>query len=48
MLHATPGQRADCAIGRYGLHWESIDEDISIEGLLAGRGDMTNRSQTAT
>ena len=21
----------------YGIHWESLDEDISIEGLLAGR-----------
>jgi hypothetical protein len=24
-----------------GLHWDEIDEDISVEGLLAGRGDMT-------
>lgn len=24
-----------------GLHWEELDEDISVEGLLAGRGDMT-------
>jgi hypothetical protein len=42
LLHATPEQRAACDIGRYGLHWESIDEDISIAGLLAGRGDMTH------
>jgi hypothetical protein len=48
LLRATQGQRADCTIGRYGLHWESIDEDISIERLLASRGDMTNPSQTAT
>ena len=27
--------------GHAGLHWEAIDEDISIAGLLAGRGDMT-------
>jgi hypothetical protein len=47
LLHATPEQRAACDIGHDGLHWESIDEDISIEGLLAGRGDMTNRSQLA-
>jgi len=45
LLHATPQQRADYRIGASGngLHWESIDEDISIEGLLAGRGDMTHR-----
>jgi Protein of unknown function (DUF2442) len=24
-----------------GLHWKDLDEDISVEGLLAGRGDMT-------
>lgn len=47
LLHATPEQRAACDIGRYGLHWETIDEDISIEGLLASRGDMTHRSRLA-
>jgi hypothetical protein len=43
LLHATPEQRADCRIGVTGggLHWEDLDEDISVEGLLAGRGDMT-------
>ncbi|MDR2212412.1 MAG: DUF2442 domain-containing protein [Pseudomonadales bacterium] len=41
LLHATAAQRAACDIGRYGLHWEAIDEDISIAGLLAGRGDMS-------
>jgi hypothetical protein len=43
LLHATPGQREQYRIsvtGR-GLHWEELDEDISVEGLLAGRGDMT-------
>ena len=42
LLHATPAQREPCRIsvaGR-GLHWEDPDEDISVEGLLAGRGDM--------
>jgi hypothetical protein len=24
-----------------GIHWEELDEDISIAGLLAGRGDQT-------
>lgn len=43
LLRATPEQRAAVRIrptGR-GLHWEAIDEDISVEGLLAGRGDQT-------
>ena len=41
LLHATPEQRERVKIGRMGLHWEELDEDISIAGLLAGRGDRT-------
>ena len=26
-----------------GIHWEALDEDISVSGLLAGRGDRTRR-----
>ena len=36
LLHATPDQRAQVEIhgdGEY-LHWPSIDEDLSVEGLL--------------
>jgi len=45
LLHATPAQRADCYISYSGsgLHWESLDEDISVAGLLAGRGDQTRK-----
>lgn len=39
LLHGTPDQRAQVTIGAMGLHWEELDEDISIAGLLAGRGD---------
>jgi hypothetical protein len=44
LLHATPAQRQryDISFSGNGLHWEDIDEDISVEGLLAGRGDMTH------
>jgi hypothetical protein len=41
LLHAKPAQRKRVEIGRFGLHWEELDEDISIAGLLAGRGDQT-------
>ena len=27
-------------ITQHGLHWEALDEDISIAGLLAGLGDL--------
>ena len=47
LLHATPAQREDVMLSRSGLHWEEIDEDISIAGLLAGRGDQTGKRQKA-
>lgn len=47
LLDATPAQRAQVRISRRGLHWEELDEDISIAGLLAGQGDVTHRQPTA-
>jgi len=41
LLRATPAQRDAVAISTRGLHWEELDEDVSVEGLLAGRGDQT-------
>ncbi|MBI5187641.1 MAG: DUF2442 domain-containing protein [Nitrospirae bacterium] len=39
LVNATPEERNTWRlIGRgYGIHWEDIDEDISVEGLLAGK-----------
>ena len=39
LLHATREERKNWRlIGKgQGIHWEDIDEDISVEGLLAGR-----------
>lgn len=37
-LHAgTPEQRSACEIGGHGigLHWEALDEDLSVAGLIA-------------
>jgi hypothetical protein len=47
LLHASPDARQRVEISRIGLHWEDLDEDISIAGLLAGRGDMTRQSERA-
>ena len=41
LLRATSAERENVELSRVGLYWEEIDEDISIAGLLAGRGDMT-------
>jgi len=44
LLNASPDQRNQVRISSRGLHWDSLDEDISIEGLIAGRRDQTNRT----
>ena len=36
LLQATPEQRAQFEIGRFGIHWPEIDEDIELAGLLLG------------
>ncbi len=41
LLSAAPAERTSVEMTPFGLHWPDIDEDISIEGLLAGRGDQT-------
>jgi hypothetical protein len=48
LLNATRWQREGVEIGRFGLHWDEIDEDISIAGLLAGRSDQTVKPPPAT
>ena len=47
LLRATPEQRVACRISHRGLHWAELDEDISVAGLLAGRGDAA-RAVAAT
>jgi hypothetical protein len=50
LLHATPAEKKNWRlIGKgQGVHWEDIDEDISVEGLLAGRrsGESQNSFKT--
>jgi hypothetical protein len=38
LVHATAKERNNWRLigGGEGIHWENLDEDISIEGLLAG------------
>ena len=39
LVHATPEERSIWELigGGHGIHWPHLDEDISIEGMLAGR-----------
>jgi Protein of unknown function (DUF3532). len=43
LLRATPEQRLQFEMSGNGtgLHWDALDEDISVEGLLMGVGDQT-------
>ncbi len=47
LLRASEEERAAVTISPFGLHWEALDEDISVAGLLAGRGDMGGVGQVA-
>ena len=46
LLHASAEQLAEVRISSRGLHWEALDEDVSIAGLLAGLGDQTVGGKT--
>ena len=35
LLSATPEARAAVTLSAYGLHWEALDEDISVPALMA-------------
>lgn len=49
LLHASTAEREKYTIsgGGTGLHWDDLDEDISVSGLLLGVGDRT-RTGAAT
>ncbi len=46
LLHATPSGRKKFVIsgGGIGIHWDELDEDISVKYLLMGVGDRTGES----
>jgi len=46
LLRATPAQREEYVIsgGGTGLHWDNLDEDISVPALLMGISDRTRKA----
>ena len=44
LLNASPEQRKNYELsgGGTGIHWEGIDEDISVPGLILGNKDLTH------
>ncbi|MFP4259278.1 MAG: DUF2442 domain-containing protein [Desulfovermiculus sp.] len=43
LLNASPQQLHDFELSPKGIHWDALNEDISIKGLLLGQGDLTHR-----
>ncbi len=46
LAHATQQERNNWRLigGGRGIHWGDLDEDISVEGLLAGRRSTESRA----
>jgi hypothetical protein len=44
---AEQRQRYEFSGNGTGIHWEELDEDISVEGLLMGVGDRTRANKMA-
>ena len=49
LLHADEDDRNKYIIsgGGTGIHWDAIDEDISVKALLLGVGDRTQRDSSS-
>ena len=49
LLSALPAQllRYEISGGGSGLHWNELDEDISVENLLMGIGDRMHANKAA-
>jgi len=43
LLNASPEQLEHFELTPRGIHWDALDEDISIQGLLLGHGDLTHQ-----
>jgi hypothetical protein len=46
LLRASQEELAQVEMSSRGLHWETLDEDISVAGLLLGQGDQTQPNRT--
>jgi hypothetical protein len=45
LLHGTPEERSNWRLlgGGVGIHWPALDEDVSVENLLAGRASVESQ-----
>jgi Protein of unknown function (DUF2442) len=49
LAHATDAERRNWRLigGGQGIHWDDLDEDISIESLIAGRASAETQASLA-
>lgn len=49
LLHASESQRSNCQLigDGEGIHWPQLNEDASVEGLLAGRRSAESAASLA-
>lgn len=48
LASAAPAELERYELSPSGIHWDGLNEDISIAGLLAGRGDATRARISAS
>lgn len=48
LLLATQKERREMEIFDHSLHWESLDCDLSVEGLMAGAKEMPRLARKAS
>jgi hypothetical protein len=45
LLRGTTAQREQVRISNRGLHWDALDEDVSVAGLLAGLSNQSTANK---
>ena len=46
LLHGSAEQREQVRISSRGLHWDALNEDVSVAGLLADLSDQSTPNKT--
>jgi Protein of unknown function (DUF2442) len=41
LLNTAPEERTKVELSKSGLHWDALDEDLSVASLLAGQRDLS-------
>lgn len=47
LMNGTREQLEAVELSHTGLHWDELDEDLSVEGMLAGLGAHSDRRHAA-